>query len=44
MSLTRLDYYQYLLSSQIDYTFTNLVEHLKSFSHDTNRYLTSETL
>jgi hypothetical protein len=33
------------LSSQVNYTLTNLAEHLKSFSHDTiNRYLKGETL
>ena len=45
MSFTKLDYCQYLLSSQINYTLTNLAEHLKSFSHDTiNRYLKGEKL
>src|SRR5215210_2903236 len=45
MSFTKLDYCQYLLSSQVNYTLTNLAEHLKSFSHDTiNRYLKSEKL
>jgi len=40
-----LDYCQYLLSSQVNYTLTNLAEHLKSFSHDTiNRYLKGEKL
>jgi hypothetical protein len=40
MSFTKLDYCQYLLSSQINYTLTNMAEHLKSWSHDTiNRYL-----
>jgi hypothetical protein len=34
MTFTRLGYCQYLLSSQIDYTLTNLAEHLKSFSRD----------
>jgi hypothetical protein len=34
-----------LLSSQVNYTLTNLAEHLKSFSHDTiNRYLKGEKL
>src|SRR5918996_2521829 len=43
MSFTKLDYCQYLLSSQVNYTLTNLAEHLKSFSHDTiNRYLKGE--
>ena len=45
MSFTKLDYRQYLLSSQVNYTLTNLAEHLKSFSHDTiNRYLKVEKL
>ncbi|MCA1837386.1 MAG: transposase [Actinobacteria bacterium] len=45
MSLTKLDYCQYLLSSQINYTLTNMANHLKSFSHDTiNRYLKGEKL
>jgi len=35
MSFPKLDYCQYLLSSQVNYTLTNLAEHLKSFSHDT---------
>lgn len=42
---TKLDYCQYLLSSQINYTLTNMADHLKSFSHDTiNRYLKGEKL
>ena len=45
MSFTKLDHCQYLLSSQVNYTLTNLAEHLKSFSHDTiNRYLKGEKL
>ncbi len=45
MSFTKLDYCQYLLSSQVNYTLTNLAEHLKNFSHDTiNRYLKGEKL
>lgn len=33
------------LSSQVNYTLTNLAEHLKSFSHDTiNRYLKGEKI
>jgi hypothetical protein len=45
MSFTKLDYCQYLLSSQINYTLTNMAEHLQSFSHDTiNRYLKGEKL
>lgn len=45
MEFTKLDYCQYLLSSQVNYTLTNLAEHLKGFSHDTiNRYLKGEKL
>lgn len=45
MGFTKLDYCQYLLSSQINYTLTNLAEQLKNFSHDTiNRYLRSEKI
>ncbi len=45
MSFTKLDYCQYLLSSQINYTLTNMADHLESFSHDTmNRYLKGEKL
>ncbi|MDQ3815327.1 MAG: hypothetical protein M3347_15520 [Armatimonadota bacterium] len=45
MSFTKLDYCQYLLSSQVNYTLTNLAEPLQSFSHDAiNRYLRGEKL
>ncbi len=45
MSFSKLDYCQYLISSQVNYTLTNLAEHLQSWSHDTiNRYLRGETL
>jgi hypothetical protein len=45
MEFTKLDYCQYLLSSQVNYTLTNLAEHLDRFSHDTiNRYLRGEKL
>jgi hypothetical protein len=46
MNFTKLDYCQYLLSSQVNYTLTNLAEHLKKgFSHDTiNRYLKGQKL
>lgn len=45
MSFNHLDYCQYLLSSQTNYTITNLAEHLHKFSHDTiNRYLKNEEL
>ena len=45
MRFTKLDYCQYLLSSQINYTLTNLAEHLQRVSHDQiNRYLRREKL
>jgi hypothetical protein len=45
MEFTKLDYCQYLLSSQVNYTLTNLAKHLDQFSHDTiNRYLRGEKL
>jgi hypothetical protein len=44
-SITRLDYCQYLLSSQINYTLTNFAEHSAHFSHDAiNRYLAGEQI
>ncbi len=45
MRFTKLNYCQYLLSSQINYTLTNLAEHLEQISHDKiNRYLKHEKL
>jgi len=45
MKFTKLDYCQYLLSSQINYTITNLAEHLENISHDKiNNYLKNEKL
>ncbi len=45
MGFTKLDYCQYLLSSQINYTLTNLAAQLGNFSHDTiNRYLRNEKI
>lgn len=39
-AVTRLNYCQYLLVSQINYTLTNFADHCESFSHDAiNRYL-----
>ena len=38
MKFTKLDYCQYLLSSQINYTITNLAEHLENISHDKINY------
>lgn len=44
-SVTRLDYCQYLLVSQINYTLTNFADHSEHFSHDEiNRYLRVEKL
>ena len=45
MKFSKLDYCQYLLSSQINYTLTHLAEHSHKFSHDTiNRYLRKEKI
>lgn len=45
MTFTKLDYCQYLLSSQVNYTLTNLADHLELISHDRiNRYLKREKL
>ena len=45
MKFSKLDYCQYLLSTQINYTLTYLAEHNSHFSHDTiNRYLRRENL
>ena len=44
-TVTRLDYCQYLLSSQINYTLTNFANHTENFSHDAiNRYLAGEKI
>ncbi len=43
--MTRLDYCQYLLVSQINYTLTNLADHSEKYSHDqVNRYLSKEKI
>lgn len=43
--VTRLDYCQYLLSSQINYTLTNFADHSQNYSHDQlNRYLSDDKL
>ena len=43
--MTRLDYCQYLLVSQIHYTLTNFADHCESFSHDEiKRYWRAEKL
>jgi hypothetical protein len=43
--VTRLDYCQYLLGSQINYTLTNFAEHAEKFSHDAaNRYLAGDEI
>jgi hypothetical protein len=42
---TRLDYCQYLVSSQINYTLTNFADHPSRFSHDQlNRFLRDDKL
>lgn len=44
-AVTRLDYCQYLLGSQINYTLTNFADHCERFSHDAiNRYLANDCL
>ena len=43
--VTRLDYCQYLLVSQINYTLTNFADHCEKFSHDAiNRYRRGERI
>lgn len=43
--ITRLDYCQYLVSSQINYTLTNFADHAEAFSHDKiNRYLAGDRI
>ena len=43
--VSRLDYCQYLLVSQINYTLTNFADHSERFSHDAvNRYLRGERI
>jgi hypothetical protein len=43
--VTRLDYCQYLLVSQINNTLTNSAEHAEKFSHDAaNRYLAGDEI
>ena len=45
MKVSRLDYCQYLLVSQKNYTLTNFADHVDSLSHDQiNRYLKSGKL
>ncbi len=42
---TRLDYCQYLVSSQINYTLTNFADHSAKLSHDQlNRFLRDDKL
>ena len=44
-AVTRLDYCQYLLVSQINYTLTHFADHSEKFSHDEiNRYLGGEKI
>lgn len=45
MGVTKLEYCQYLLVSQINYTLTNFADHTERFSHDAvNRFLRDEKL
>ena len=42
---TRLDYCQYLLSTQVNYTITNYADHVANFSHDAiNRFLKKDKM
>jgi len=44
-SVTRLDYCQYLLVSQINYTLTHFADHCERFNHDAiNRYWRGERI
>jgi hypothetical protein len=44
-TVTRLDYCQFLLSSQINYPLTNFADHTEKFSYDTiNSYLAGEKI
>jgi hypothetical protein len=43
--ITRLDYCQFLLSSQINYTLTYFADHSQGFTHDLiNRYLRQDKM
>lgn len=43
--VTRLDYCQYLLGSQVNYTITYFADHAEQFSHDAiNRYLAGDQI
>lgn len=43
--ISRLEYCQYLLSTQTNYTLTNYAEHCANLNHDLiNRYLRTEKL
>ena len=45
MRPTRLDYCQFLISSQVNYTLTNFADHSQQFSHDQlNRLLNNDKL
>lgn len=45
MRISRLDYCQYLLSTQTNYTITNFANHTEKIGHDSiNRYLSREKL
>jgi len=43
--VTRLEYCQYLLASQINYALTNYADHTEKFSHNmANRYLAGDEI
>ena len=45
MKPTRLDYSQWLISSPVNYTITNMADHIEKFSHDAiNRYIKEDKI
>jgi len=43
--MTRLDYGQFLLSSQVNYTLTYFADHSETYTHDVlNRYLREDRI
>jgi len=45
MSVSRIDYCQFLLSSQTNYTMTNFADHGSGFSHDSvKRFISRDRL
>ena len=45
MKPTRLDYAQWLISTHVNYTITNMADHVEKFSHDSiNRYIRGDKI